>query len=78
MQVVYRVAYAPGPDDAPDRDRIVRDFAATTGREAQDEAHRWAASRNRLRPPELRREWPWVLERWDARTRSWEHVTHLR
>ena len=34
MQVVYRVAYAPGPDDAPDRDRIVRDFAATTGREA--------------------------------------------
>jgi hypothetical protein len=78
MHVLYRVAYAPNPDDAPDRDRIVRDFAGTTGRDARDEAHRWAASRNRLRPPELRAEWPWVLERWNARTRDWEHVSHLR
>ena len=77
MQVVYRIAYAPDPDDAPDRDRIVRDFVGTTVREVQDEARRWAVSRNRLRTPELRSAWPWVLERWNPRTREWEHVTPI-
>ena len=77
MNVLYRVAYAPEPDDAPDRDRIVRDFIGTAGRDAHAEAHRWAASRNQLRPPELRAEWPWVLERWNARTQDWELVSHI-
>ena len=74
---VYRVAYAREPDDAPDRNRMLRDFPAVTGREAESAAREWAASRNVLRTPELRERWPWVLERWDARTQVWQHVRHL-
>ena len=63
MYVMYRVAYAPGPEDPPERDRTLRDFTAVTGREAERAAREWAASRNQQRPPELREKWPWVLER---------------
>ena len=67
MYVMYRVAYAPGPEDSPERDRTLRDFTAVTGREAEKAAREWAASRNQQRPPELREQWPWVLERWNGR-----------
>ena len=50
MYVMYRVAYAPGPEDPPERDRTLRDFTAVTGREAEKAAREWAASRNQLRP----------------------------
>lgn len=77
MPVVYRVAYAPAPDDPPDRHRLLRDFAAATYHEAEAAAREWAASRNQLRTPDLQEQWPWVLERWDARAQGWEHVRDL-
>ena len=77
MAPVYRVAYAPGPDDPPDRERLLRDFAAETSREAESAAREWAASRNLQRTPELRTQWPWVIERWDARSQVWQLVRHL-
>ena len=77
MQVVYRVAYAPMPDDPPDRQRNLRSFAAATHGLAESAAGKWAADRDQQRPPELRRQWPWVMERWDARSQGWELVRHL-
>lgn len=78
MHVMYRVAYAPVPDDPPDRQRALRDFTAATTEEAETAAREWATSRNLQRPPELRTQWPWVMERWDSRTQRWTHVGHLR
>jgi hypothetical protein len=77
MYVMYRVAYAPAPQDAPDRDRTLRDFTAVTCREAEKAAREWATSRNQMRPRELREQWPWVLERWNGRTRDWEQVNAI-
>ena len=78
MDVVYRVAYEPALDDPPDRQRALRDFPAATREEAESAARTWAASRNLLRSPELRMQWPWVMELWDTRTHCWKYVTHLR
>ena len=47
-------------------------------RRAESAARTWAASRNLLRSPELRMQWPWVMELWDTRTHRWKYVTHLR
>ena len=77
MYVMYRVAYAPAPQDAPDRDRTLRDFTAVTCREAEKAAREWATSRNQMRPRELREQWPWVLERWNGQLRDWEQINAI-
>jgi hypothetical protein len=77
MYVMYRVAYAPGPQDPPDRDRTLRDFTAVTGREAEKAAREWAVNRNQMRPRELREQWPWVLERWNGQLRDWEQINAI-
>ncbi|SEB54498.1 hypothetical protein SAMN04489844_0472 [Nocardioides exalbidus] len=75
--VVCRVAYAAMDVDSPAADRTVKDFPAETHAQAEKDARRWATSRNDQRSDEDRLEWPWVLERWDVTSRSWEFLAQL-
>lgn len=76
-RALCRIAYIATDQDPTTRDRRLKDFPAPTMAMAQDRALRWAAGHDRLRTDSDRSRWPWVLERWDPGTRSWQLVSRI-
>lgn len=75
--VLCRVAHAATDTDPTTRDRRLRDFPAATTCAAEDSARRWAREHNAQRTAADRSAYPWVIERWNAATQSWELVAHV-
>ena len=72
-----RVAYRTTLSDPTTRDRRVRDFPAATPAEAESNARRWAETHNAQRRAADRADFPWVVERWNASTRTWDVITQV-
>lgn len=75
--VLCRVAYEATDTDPTTRDRRLRDFPAATMTAAEGSARRWARNRNAQRTAADRSAYPWVIERWNSTTRSWDLVARV-
>lgn len=73
-----RIAYIATDHDPATRDRRLKDFPAPTMAIAESSARTWALDRNGQRTASDRATWPWVLERWDHATRTWQVVSRIR
>ena len=72
-----RVAYRATVSDPTTRDRRLRDFPASTPAVAESNARRWADTHNAQRTAAERADFPLVVERWNASTRTWDVITQV-